>query len=101
MKVHWTDTAEDHLDAIYAYIAQDSSQYAVLMVDRLTRRSQQIANFPLSGRKVPEYEMEQIREVIEGPYRIIYHIKPDQIDVLAVIHGSQEILRQDKKEDCP
>ncbi len=92
MKVHWTDTAEDHLVAIYAYIAQDSPQYAILMVDRLTRRSQQIANFPLSGRKVPEYEMEQIREVIEGPYRIIYHIKPDQIDVLAVIHGSQEIL---------
>ena len=22
MKVHWTDTAEGHLDAIYAYIAQ-------------------------------------------------------------------------------
>ena len=92
MKVHWPDTAEDHLNAIYAYIAQVSPQYAILMVDRLTRRSQQIANFPLSGRKVPEYEMEQIREVIEGPYRIIYHIKPDQIDVLAVIHGSQEIL---------
>lgn len=92
MKVHWTETAEGHLDAIYAYIAQDSPQYAMLMVDRLTRRSQQIADFPLSGRKVPEYEMEQIREVIEGAYRIIYHIKPDQIDVLAVIHGSQDIL---------
>lgn len=92
MKVHWTDTAEEHLDAIYAYIAKDSPEYALRMVDRLTRRSQQIADFPLSGRTVPEYEMEQIREVIEGPYRIIYHIKPDQIDVLAVIHGSQDIL---------
>ena len=95
MKVYWTDTAEAHLDAIYAYIAQDSPQYAMRMVDRLTGRSQQIADFPLSGRKVPEYEADQIREVIEGPYRIIYHIKPDQIDVLAVIHGSQDILRQD------
>lgn len=92
MKVHWTDTAEEHLDAIYAFIAKDSPEYALRMVDRLTRRSQQIASYPLSGRKVPEYEMEQIREVIEGPYRIIYHIKPDQIDVLAVIHGSQDIL---------
>ena len=95
MKVHWTETAEGHLDAIYAYIAQDSPRYALRMVDRLTRRSQQIADFPLSGRKVPEYEMDQIREVIEGPYRIIYYIKPDQIDVLAVIHGSQDILPQD------
>jgi toxin ParE1/3/4 len=61
------------------------------MVDRLTRRSQQIGNFPFSGRTVPEYEMEQIREVIEGPYRIIYYIKADQIDVLAVLHGAQNI----------
>jgi plasmid stabilization system protein ParE len=93
MKVHWTDTAEGHLDALYAYIAQDSPEYAKRMVDRLTRRSQQIADFPFSGRRVPEYDIDQIREVIEGPYRIICHIKPDQIDVLAVIHGAMNVLR--------
>jgi addiction module RelE/StbE family toxin len=91
VKVYWTDTAVKHLSAIYAYIAQNSPQYAARVVDRLTRRSEQIANFPLSGRIVPEFQTEQIREVIEGSYRIIYYIKPDQIDVLAVIHGSQEI----------
>ena len=91
MKVHWTDTAQRHLDAIYHFIAQDSPAYAKRMVDRLTRRSQQIGEFPFSGRSVPEYEMEQIREVIEGPYRIIYYIKADQIDVLAVLHGAQDI----------
>jgi len=93
MKVHWTDTAEGHLDAIYAYIALDSPEYAKRMVDRLTRRSQQIADFPLSGHRVPEYDIDQIREVIEGPYRIIYHIKPDQIDAVAVIHGAMDALR--------
>ena len=92
MKVHWTDTAEGHLDALYAYISQDSPEYATRMVDRLTRRSQQIADFPFSGRRVPEYDIDQIREVIEGSYRIIYHIKPDQIDVLAVIHGAMDVL---------
>jgi addiction module RelE/StbE family toxin len=91
VKVYWTDTAVKHLSAIYAYIAQNSPQYAARVVDRLTRRSEQIANFPLSGRIVPEFQTEQIREVIEGSYRIIYYIKPDQIDVLAVIHGSQQI----------
>ncbi len=59
-------------------------------MDRLTRRSQQIAKFPFSGRVVPEFEVPQIRQVLEGPYRIIYYIKPDQIDVLAVIHGAQQ-----------
>ena len=92
MKVHWTGAAEGHLDALYAYIAQDSPEYAKRMVDRLTRRSQQIAEFPFSGRRVPEYDIDQIREVIEGAYRIIYHIKPDQIDVLAVIHGAMGVL---------
>jgi toxin ParE1/3/4 len=93
MKVHWTNTAQGHLDAIYAYIAQDSPAYAKRLVDRLTRRSEQIIDFPMSGRRVPEYEMDQIREIIEGQYRIIYYITPDQIDVLAVIHASQNILR--------
>jgi plasmid stabilization system protein ParE len=99
VKVYWTQTAVKHLSAIYAYIAQNSPQYAARMVDRLTRRSQQITQFPASGRIVPEFETEQIREVIEGSYRIIYYIKPDQIDVLAVIHGSQQITED--SEDFP
>ena len=69
------------------------------MVDRLTRRSQQIADFPLSGRRVPEYEMDQIREIIEGPFRIIYHIKSDQIDVLAVIHGARNLLQEGEEAE--
>jgi len=99
MRVHWTDTAQAHLDAIHAYIAQDSAEYAIRTIDRLTRRSQQIADFPLSGRRVPEYDMDQVREVIETPYRIIYHIKSDQIDILAVIHGSMNILSSGNKSD--
>ena len=91
MKVHWTDTARDHLRAIHAYIARDSPQYALRVVDRLTRRSQQIAEFPLSGREVPEFAVPQVREILEGPFRIIYYLKPDQIDVLAVINGAQQI----------
>ncbi len=99
MKVHWTDTAQEHLDAIHAYIAQDSPEYAKRVIDRLTRRSQQIVGFPLSGRRVPEYDMDQIREVIEGAYRIIYHIKSDQIDVLAVVHSAMNVLRSTEETD--
>ena len=98
MKVHWTRTAEAHLDAIYAYIAQDSKTYALRAVDRITRRSQQIAAFPLSGRRVPGYDADQIREVFEGPYRIIYHIRSDQIDVIAVIHGAMNMTLRERSE---
>jgi len=99
MKVHWTDTAQGHLGAIHAYIAQDSPEYATRIVDRLTRRSQQIAKFPFSGRRVPEYDVDQIREVIEGSFRIIYHIKSTQIDVLAVIHGAMDLLGRSEQEN--
>ncbi|MDZ8023679.1 MAG: type II toxin-antitoxin system RelE/ParE family toxin [Nostoc sp. DedQUE01] len=100
MKVYWTETAVENLSAIYTYIAQTSPQYAARIVDRITRRSEQIANFPLSGRIVSEFETEQIREVIEGSYRIIYYIKPEQIEVLAVIHGSQQIKLNSENEEC-
>ncbi len=59
------------------------------MVDRLTRRSEQIETFPQSGRIVPEYGARDIREVIERPYRILYRIKEDAVEVLAVVHGAQ------------
>ncbi len=89
MKVHWTDNAIAHLSIIHEYIAHDSPFYAKKMTDKIIGRSEQIADFPLSGRKVPEYERDDIREMIEKPYRIIYRIKPDKIDVLAVVHCAQ------------
>ncbi|MBW2671293.1 MAG: type II toxin-antitoxin system RelE/ParE family toxin [Deltaproteobacteria bacterium] len=89
MKACWTDNSIGHLLGIYEYIARNSPVYAKRVVDRITRRSEQIAEFPLSGRKVPEYKAENIREIIEKPYRIIYRIKSDQIDILAVIHGAK------------
>lgn len=89
MNVHWTNNAIEHLANIYEYIALNSPTYAKQMVDRITRRSSQIAGQPYSGRMVPEYQAEDIRELIENPYRIIYRVKQDQIDVLAVIHGAR------------
>jgi len=99
MKVFWTDTAVENLSAIYIYIAQNFSQNAERLIDKLTRRSEQITNFPLSGRVVAEFETKQIREVIESSYRIIYYIKSDQIEILAVIHGSQQIQLPKEPED--
>lgn len=89
MNVKWTENAISHLNNIYEYVALDSAFYAKRMVDKITRRSEQIGIFPYSGRKVPEYDAEDIREIIEYPYRIIYRKKPDVIDVIAVIHSAR------------
>ena len=91
MKVLWTDTALGHLTAIHDYLAQDAPIYARLLVDRRTSRSKQIAQFPHSGRAVPEYEDDQVREVLESSYRIVYEVHRDRVDVLAVIHGTRQL----------
>jgi addiction module RelE/StbE family toxin len=95
MKVLWTDAAIAQLEALHEYVAQTSPEYARRIVDRLTKRSIQISVFPFSGRMVQEYELNEVRAVIEGSYRIIYLIKEDedQIEVLAVIHSSREGLK--------
>jgi plasmid stabilization system protein ParE len=87
MKVLWSANAAEHLDAIFQYIATDSVVYALKTVDEITRRSEQIAQHALSGRIVPEYNQAQIREVFYRDCRIIYFIRLEQIEVLAVIRS--------------
>ena len=91
MKVFWSEAAVSQLEAIHAYVAKTSPEYALRVVDRLTRRSIQIASFPFSGRMVPEYELNEVRELIEGSFRMIYLIndEKEQVEVLAVIHTSR------------
>lgn len=91
MKVLWTASALAQLQAIHDYLAQTSPDYAVRIIDRLTSRSIQLANFPNSGRMVPEYDRKEIREVIEGRYRIIYLVELAQVRVLAVIHSARDL----------
>lgn len=89
MKVHWTARAITRLDAICAHIAQDSPFAAAAMERRLLLRSRQISAHPHSGRAVSDFARDDVRELIEGSYRLIYRIRSDRIDVLAVMHCAQ------------
>lgn len=95
MRVFWTDAALNQLEAIRDYFAQTSPEYAQRLVECLINRSEQIATFPHSGRMVPEYEIDEVRQVIEGSHRIIYLIKENQIEILALIHTARKGLPQD------
>jgi toxin ParE1/3/4 len=86
VSVHWTHAAQQHLRCIFEYIARDAPLYARKTVDRLTRRSMQLEEFPWSGRIVREFDAPDVRELIEYPCRIICRIRLEQIDVLAVVH---------------
>ncbi len=89
MRVRFTDEAKRRLRAIRDHIAADAPDRAIAMVDRITRRASRIGTVPYSGRKVPEYALDDLREVLERPYRVIYRIKADEIEVLTVMHYRQ------------
>lgn len=59
------------------YIAQDSHDRACAFGDALIARTKQLADFPESGRIVPEFHDPVAREIIHGTYRIIYRLSPD------------------------
>jgi addiction module RelE/StbE family toxin len=91
MKVVWTDRAKARLREIHAYIAEQAPRAAPRVARRLVDRSRQLASLPLSGRVVPEYRQDDIRELFERPYRIIYAVLPQEqrIDILTVLHYRQ------------
>lgn len=96
MKVFWTDAALRQLESVRDFLAQTSPDYARRVAERLVNRSEQVAAFPRSGRMVPEYEIDEVREVIEGSYRIIYLIKQGQVEILAIVHTSRRGLPQEE-----
>lgn len=59
------------------------------MVERIFDHAKLLANRPLLGAVVPEYGDDTLRELLEKPYRIIYRVLPDRVDILAVIHSSR------------
>ena len=89
MKVYWTDRAKQRLRIISEHIEQDSLRVAQETVKRILLRSRQIEGLPQSGRQVPEYEDPALRELLERPYRIIYRLLPERIDVVTVMHYRQ------------
>jgi toxin ParE1/3/4 len=68
----WTDPAIDDLQHARDYIARDSPQYAIALVERLIISAERIKSFPESGRRVPEASDPKVRELLVGGYRVIY-----------------------------
>jgi toxin ParE1/3/4 len=70
------------VQAIRAYISRDSRHYAALVIGKLIAAVDRLADFPLSGRVVPELIDETIREVIVGTYRVVYRVTSQEVQIL-------------------
>lgn len=78
-------------EAIAEYITQDSAAYASIVVKTIISQTRKLALFPRAGRKVPEFDDEDIRELLAYSYRIIYRVSRDEILISAVIHGKRAL----------
>jgi addiction module RelE/StbE family toxin len=87
MKLFWTETARQDLLAIRRYIAADNPTAAKRRVERLRERARSALHAPLAGRKVPDFSRDDIHELIEGNYRIVYQVFADRLVVLTVFEG--------------
>lgn len=88
-RIAWSQRALQDLEAIASYIAEDSPAYARTVVRTIVNQAKMLAHFPRSGRKVPEFDDEDIRELIAYSYRIIYRIEQEEVLIAAVIHGKR------------
>ncbi len=92
-KIIWTDFAIEDLKFIHDYISRDSKTYANKFIDKLITKLEQLETFPQSGKVVPEFGKDDIRELVEGNYRIIYKIRADHIGIVRVHHSARLLSR--------
>jgi toxin ParE1/3/4 len=88
-RVVWSRRASQDLEAIADYIAADSPTYAGIVVKKVVNQTKSLSLFPRSGRKVPEFDNEDIRELLIYSYRIIYRLLESEVVIAAVIHGKR------------
>jgi plasmid stabilization system protein ParE len=97
--VVWAQSAYAALDEVVAYIAQDSRQAAVQVLERALNTAADLDTLSERGRIVPELDDPAIREVFVHRYRLLYRIEADRVAVIAFLHGARDFARWRENQD--
>ncbi len=91
VKIVWTELSVFELKEIYDYISLNSKTYARNQIERIKSKTLILKSMPHIGRIVPELDSSEIRELIEGNYRIVYRInKMNFVEILTIHHSSRD-----------
>lgn len=93
-EILWTETARTDVEEIARFIAHDSIENALAVLDRLEHSVENLAYLPERGRFVPELKQLGVlayREIIVRPWRIIYRFDVDRVYVLGVLDGRRDL----------
>jgi plasmid stabilization system protein ParE len=83
--------AVEDRQAIREFIARDSPRYADVVLGRLVTSVDILEESPRSGRIVPENARDDLRELVGTPYRIVYRLINERVDILTVFRASRQI----------
>lgn len=79
---------EDILDW---YAGQQAPEVGERLVREIFARTEQLVDFPESGRIVPEFDVKSVRELIHPPFRIVY--RADRVKIWIVrVWRSERLL---------
>jgi toxin ParE1/3/4 len=91
VRIRWSQASVSDLEEICRFIAKDSDYYARVFAQKIMGIIEAIPSFPEAGRIVPEYRREDLREKIYRNYRIVYRVRSDAIEVVAITHASKPL----------
>jgi toxin ParE1/3/4 len=95
VRIKWLKSAKLDLKEIYEFIAPDSKRYARFQVEKIQKRTEILKVGNVVGKKVIEINDENIRELIEGNYRIIYRtIFKTEVHILLIHHGARDLNKR-------
>ena len=97
-EIRWSVAAREDLKGIEDFIALDSPLVAVYFVDRLVEAAERLTDFPESGRIVPEFGRDDLREVVFRSYRIVYLLRGDVVTVVRVVHAARALEALARRE---
>ncbi len=90
-QIKYKQQARKNLKQIREYISRDSIYYANKTIKEIIEKTKYLLMFPYMGRKVPEYNNSNLRELIYKSYRILYKVNSN-IYILEIFHHSRDIL---------
>ena len=93
MEVLLGQSALDDLREIKAYYAEvGAPQVGDEVVADIFRKVNRLVDHPMFGRIVPEFETNNIREVICPPYRVVYTVEASTLILIRVWRSERPLL---------
>jgi toxin ParE1/3/4 len=87
----WAPSARLDLRELAAYIAESRPEASARFIKRVFPVVERLADFPESGRVVPEFANPNIREVIRRPCRVVYRVKSQEhlVEIVRIWHAAR------------